>query len=222
MSLKATRPTRCIYPHQLKTLGDHLRKRRLALGLLQDEAAQKIGVTGGSLRFWELNASQPKIEHMPAVIEFLGYNPFPSDDSISGRLISFRRSNGISRQVFARFIGVDDYTLARWEQGKLTRKKYLKQRLESLLKTLENEDEKAAVLEQIIGGNGKAEQGSLANCLPPKTLGEHILARRIKLGLSQKALASLLGVSKSRIYAWENDICLPGHMKMPAVVQFLG
>jgi len=44
LTLKAKKPLPLGYPQILKTLGDHLRKRRLDLNLLQKEVAEIIGV----------------------------------------------------------------------------------------------------------------------------------------------------------------------------------
>jgi hypothetical protein len=46
-------------PNPLKTLGDHLRKRRLDLGLLQREVAKKLGVTTSCVWNSEGNATTP-------------------------------------------------------------------------------------------------------------------------------------------------------------------
>jgi transcriptional regulator with XRE-family HTH domain len=54
---------------------------------------------------------------MPAIIEFLGYNPFPAATTLAGRLFRHRTSLGLSQSASARLIGVDPSTLARWERG---------------------------------------------------------------------------------------------------------
>tara|TARA_B100000315_G_scaffold32482_1_gene27385 strand:+ start:275 stop:496 length:222 start_codon:yes stop_codon:yes gene_type:complete len=40
--------------------------------------------------------------------------------------------------------------------------------------------------------------------LNPKTIGEHIRKRRMDLGLEQKDLAKIIGVTESSIWNWEN------------------
>ena len=54
---------------------------------------------------------------MPAIIEFLGYNPLPPATSLAERLIRHRTSLGISQKENAAQLGVDPTTLARWESG---------------------------------------------------------------------------------------------------------
>ncbi|HWD00430.1 MAG TPA: recombinase family protein [Candidatus Sulfopaludibacter sp.] len=104
-------------PEQLITLGDHLRRRRLVLKLLQKQVAQQIGVCKSSIANWEKNRGEPEFEHVPAVIRFLGYNPLPPADGWGPRLVQGRTILGISQKESARRIGVDPGTLARWERG---------------------------------------------------------------------------------------------------------
>jgi DNA-binding XRE family transcriptional regulator len=63
------------YPELTKktvTLGDHLRRRRLELGLYQKDVAAQIGVTTSSIWNWENNWSSITLRCLPNVIEFLG------------------------------------------------------------------------------------------------------------------------------------------------------
>jgi len=104
-------------PVKPKTVGDHLRLRRLKLKLLQKEVAERLGCDKGTIYFWEANGAQPRLEYMPAIIQFLGYNPLPPANSWAQRLVRGRIVLGISQQVLARKLGVDPATLALWERG---------------------------------------------------------------------------------------------------------
>jgi transcriptional regulator with XRE-family HTH domain len=68
----------CEYPKDLKTLGDHVRKRRLDLGLNQKTTGQRMGVHGGTVWNWESGQRKPETKNLPAIIAFLGYNPIPA------------------------------------------------------------------------------------------------------------------------------------------------
>jgi site-specific DNA recombinase len=59
-------------PEKLETIGDHLRRRRLPLKLIQRQVAQQIGVDASSIHNWETNVSKPSLQYMPAIIRFLG------------------------------------------------------------------------------------------------------------------------------------------------------
>lgn len=56
----------------------------------------------------------------------------------------------------------------------------------------------------------------------PKTLGEHVLKRRLFLKLSQSQLAKLLGVSTETILNWELDYKKPSINHIGKLIQFLG
>ncbi len=104
-------------PTELKTIGDHLRRRRLSLKLHHAHVAERIGVTKCCINNWEANTANPRLPYMPAIIEFLGYNPLPTAKNTAGRLVRHRTSLGLTRQEAAARIGVDQGTLARWESG---------------------------------------------------------------------------------------------------------
>ena len=80
--LRASKPRPVHYPKQINTLGDHIRKRRLDLKLLQKQVADRIGVHELTITNWERNATVPAIRHIPAIIRFLGYDPLPSSNSL--------------------------------------------------------------------------------------------------------------------------------------------
>ena len=117
MHLKASKPRNPAYPKSLNTIGDHIRKRRLDLGFFQYQVAEQIGVDECSIYNWESNATSPALRWMPAVFQFLGYNPLPKGDSVADQLVAWRTECGISRLAAAKLIGVDEGTLARWERG---------------------------------------------------------------------------------------------------------
>jgi transcriptional regulator with XRE-family HTH domain len=104
-------------PTELRTIGDHIRRKRLTLKLTQEEVGAKLGVTDASVYNWESDDSKPSVPHIPAIIEFLGYNPLPAATSLAGRLVRHRTTLGLSQSETAGRIGVDPGTLARWERG---------------------------------------------------------------------------------------------------------
>jgi DNA-binding XRE family transcriptional regulator len=74
-------------------------------------------VTTSSVVNWEVNAAEPEIRYLPAIIEFLGYNPLPEATGWGERLLRHRSGLGLSQKDAAVQIGVDPGTLARWERG---------------------------------------------------------------------------------------------------------
>jgi len=107
------------YPNTLNTLGDHIRKKRLDLGLFQKDVANIIDTTENTIWNWENNYATPSLPYIPKIIEFLGYIPFDtSDQTLGNKIIIYRKLRGISQEKFARIIGVDPGTLGKWERGK--------------------------------------------------------------------------------------------------------
>ena len=117
LTISASHPRKPGYPKSLVTIGDHIRKRRLDLGLFQREAAAQIGVAEASVWNWERGGMKPESRYLPSIISFLGYNPLPEPDNLQARLVWARSSRGLSRVACARPLGIDPSTLARWETG---------------------------------------------------------------------------------------------------------
>jgi transcriptional regulator with XRE-family HTH domain len=115
--LKGPRPLLRAYPQALVTIGDHLRKRRLDLGLLQREVAERLGVDHCTITNWELNRTTPALRFLPGIVRLLGYAVWDPGTSIGGRLLALRRERGLSQTAFARILGVDPSTLSRWERN---------------------------------------------------------------------------------------------------------
>jgi len=119
VSLKAKKPLPKAYPKELKTLGDHLRKKRLELGLLQKDVAKILGVSQDTIYNWENNRTSPGFRSIPKIIKFLGYIPYDIQGLSPGeefRLL--RRTLGLSQEKLAKKLGIDPSTLWRWEKGK--------------------------------------------------------------------------------------------------------
>ncbi len=116
-TLTAAKPKDFRYPIELKTIGDHIRKRRLDLGLLQREVAQLLSVDVDSVCHWETGHSKPKVYLIPQIIDFLGYVPGKPAISFPEALRTARRSAGLSQEQLAKRAGVDESSIAKWERG---------------------------------------------------------------------------------------------------------
>jgi transcriptional regulator with XRE-family HTH domain len=115
------------YPFDPKTIGEHLRKRRIDSKLTQPEIGKIIGTSASIVSSWELNHRTPQIQYMPKIIRFLGYNPIKSVvGSLPERIRIYRISKGLSRKKFGELCGVDTSTIFHWEHGMKPRKNLLK------------------------------------------------------------------------------------------------
>jgi transcriptional regulator with XRE-family HTH domain len=84
--LRAPKPKSDHYPTEISTLGDHIRKHRLDLDLMQRQVGEQIGVDEATITNWERNATDPAVRFIPAIIEFLDYDPLPPAISDIGGL----------------------------------------------------------------------------------------------------------------------------------------
>ena len=116
ITLKGSKPKP--YPAVPTTLGDHLKKRRYELSLLQKDVAARVGVTADTVLNWEHNRCTPSVRCMPRLIAFLGYDPHPHPKTLSEQIIAKRRQLGIARKRLAWGIGVEENTLRSLEIGK--------------------------------------------------------------------------------------------------------
>lgn len=64
-----------VIPIEPRSIGEHLKRRRLELHLFQTDLAKIFGVDEATIRNWEKNTYQPGKQHMPAIAKWLGYDP---------------------------------------------------------------------------------------------------------------------------------------------------
>jgi len=103
VTLSAKKPPEKAYPKTLETIGDHIRKRRLDLGLFQKEVAVTIGVDTCTVTNWERGHSEPELRLIPSIIGFLGYEPTSDLPATLGeRIKQYRILKGISQKELAR------------------------------------------------------------------------------------------------------------------------
>jgi len=106
-------------PKVIRSLGDHIRKKRLESGLFQKEVAVLLHVSEDTVTYWENGRAVPMINHYPRIVSFLGYNPFfNTSESFSDRIIAYRMAKGLSCKKFAKLIGVDAATVSSWQTGR--------------------------------------------------------------------------------------------------------
>ncbi len=122
VQLSAKRPPNPAYPKELKTIGDHLRKRRLDLGLSQKKVAATLGVSLLTITGWKLGRYGPQRSHLPAIIGFLGYSPIHHDKIDENNIVEtmkrYRLSHGLSQKKFAKLLLTDQKTITMWEVGR--------------------------------------------------------------------------------------------------------
>ena len=101
-----------------ENLGDHIKKKRFSLALLQKDVAKILNVSEDTVTYWENGRSVPQIQFYPKIIEFLGYTPFSVDTStLAGRMKRYRMENGVSQEDLGKLVGVNESTVFNWEKG---------------------------------------------------------------------------------------------------------
>ena len=65
------------YPTNPKTIGEHLRKKRIDLNLSMTQLAKVLGmgITDTAIEKWEKNQNKPTEHHQKAIVKFLGFCP---------------------------------------------------------------------------------------------------------------------------------------------------
>ena len=98
------------------SLGEHLKKRRCELGLLQREAAVKIGVSQYAYISWETDQVKPFPRTYARIVRFLGYDPAPQPRTLGERIRAKRRELGLTTRQLAARLGWDEGTVRRYER----------------------------------------------------------------------------------------------------------
>ena len=113
LRLTAPKLPRGDYPAEPKSLGEHIKKRRIDLGLLQRQVAKQLGVDKWTVLNWERGKTAPDVRYYPGIITFLGYNPLPTPrDTFPEQLKAARQAwklladrEGVERRYWANEAG---------------------------------------------------------------------------------------------------------------------
>lgn len=105
------------WTHEPATLGDHIKKVREERRLLQREVAQALGVDSMSVVNWEKNRTKIGVRFVPAIIEWLGYDPLPLARSFGEWIAIARTRRGLARRTLADALGWDESIVRKYEEG---------------------------------------------------------------------------------------------------------
>ena len=115
LTLKALRAKD--YSENPQTLGEHLKKRRKELGLLQRAAAEQMGILTETYANWETDRTKPVAAQFRPVVAFLGYDPTSAARTLAERLQAKRRTLGVTFSQVAQHLGWDEGSLTRYLNG---------------------------------------------------------------------------------------------------------
>lgn len=114
-------------------MGDHIRRRRLDLGLWQRTLAERLGVREETLATWERGQARPLPRHYGAVVRFLGYDPETAEDTLASRLRAVRRRLGLTQEQLAARVGLDEGTIANLEKNRRSPSERIRRKIRALL-----------------------------------------------------------------------------------------
>lgn len=106
------------YPVHPRSVGEHLRKRRLDLGLYQSQVAKQLGVDETTIVNWEKGRTHPADRYFPRIVAFLGYVPFDVPQDPLGRLRYYKLVHGLSYEALGRELGMDASVVTGWLAGR--------------------------------------------------------------------------------------------------------
>lgn len=106
-------------------------RRRRELELTRTEAAIDLGVSWKTLMWWERNEREPFVSFYPAIIAWLGHEPWAEPITLAEALLAERRRRGVEIRKAAALIGVG--TWRRWEGGEWKPTKRVLPAIENLL-----------------------------------------------------------------------------------------
>jgi DNA-binding XRE family transcriptional regulator len=89
----------------------------LELGLTQKQAALRLLAKTDTYFLSEKGHRKPIVRNYPAILRFLGYDPFPRPKSWHERVAAKRRALGLTIEAAAKLAGVDPVAFGKWERG---------------------------------------------------------------------------------------------------------
>ena len=107
-------------PTKARTPGQQLRKKRMDLGLRQEDLARRLGGKKETIRLLETRSVKSRMSTVAKVIKFLGYDPENTakpNGSSAQDLVACRR-HGLTQVQLARRLRVDESTIRGWERGR--------------------------------------------------------------------------------------------------------
>lgn len=191
------------------TLAVRLRERRAELVLSREAAASQMDTSADTLRKWECGRI-PQVAAYPAIVRFLGVEPWPEPTTLADKLRAERRRRGITITQAAAVLGVDPNTFWWWEQDRAPHLVAHRERIAAFLRAPRHELEPPVPAPE-------AEPED-----PELTLGQMLRDRRKELGLSQPQAAAQIGINEWTLLSWEHDRRVPTDRFYPALITFLG
>jgi transcriptional regulator with XRE-family HTH domain len=104
------------------------------LGLRQSDLARELGVWTSTVNTWENHHFDPDVQHIPKIVQFLGYDPFgPRPSSFPAGLKAARTAARLTRRQLAARLRIHRATVAKWERDEARPSKVSRVLLENFI-----------------------------------------------------------------------------------------
>lgn len=193
----------------MSPLATALRRKRANLVVPLTTNAGAVVVSARSLRRWKAGQT-PLPREMPALLAYLGQEPWPEPLNLSQQFHQARLRQGLSQAQAAIALGINAGTVWWWEAGRRPRRHDLKLRMQAFIDGPQADE---------ASGDAAATQGDVK---PALDLSIALRDRRRELGLTQEAAGVILGVDTWTVLGWENGGRKPMDRFYPALIRFLG
>jgi len=205
------------YPKEIITFGDHIRAKRLDMGLEQKDVAKALNATTSTIISWEKNRTKPPYTHYKDICDFLDYCPVEKPATTLPLKLLYIRAYmfGMGHREFAKFTGYSESTILKWETG------YSRPSIHSADKLSSICDIDVTYKPDEIYSPYARKSGFLPDELPYK-IGSHIHAARERKRLSCRQAAKYFQIEHNNFIAWERNIGTPTARYFPAIINFIG
>lgn len=187
-----------------------LRSIRKKFDLSQDELAQLLDVSTGTISLWETGESRPQQRNKARIITLRDMDKSQVDDILDredsktewqgDRLKELRERHGLTQAEMAEELDVSPNTISGWEAGRMAPSRKNVQKLRQLK---ERAPEKAA--EKSREGGGRQFDG------------ERLTELKQELDINQGELAELLDVAGGTVWSWETGNTTPSKKNLQSI-----
>lgn len=100
-----------------QTVGEHIKYERVRRGMRQRDLALATNADVWTVITWEKHGAEPSVKFIPAIIEWLGYDPLPTGETFGEKIRWKRKKAGLTRQQLADRVGLSYCAIEQWERN---------------------------------------------------------------------------------------------------------
>lgn len=120
-----------------KTVGEHIKYERVRRGLRQKDLALATNAGLWTVITWERHNAEPSVKFIPALIKWLGYDPFPVGETFGEKVKWKRKKVGLTRKAMAKQLRLNYSSVEQWEHDVCRPNEENKKKLEDVVGAIE-------------------------------------------------------------------------------------